>query len=325
MVRAVTQKEAAALKAEGWKACDLHVHTSASHDVFSIPKHSPKAVYAEAKARGMDFVVFTDHDTFASHNAFQAKDLITGCEFRICDKTFVGHSVHVNVYAFSKAQYAKLQATADAGSLRQFVRLCKKLQLPFQFNHPIWAEQKETLHITSIPKVARLFPVLEINAKRVRIKNDLTLMLARSLKKGVSMGSDSHIGEPGRVYTLAQGRTFKEWFSNVAKGNAVIVRKDMSINSFAHEIAASVAAACSGVVPHSEFDAFKRKWHSGSWFVDRLVLLFIASRKYRLGRYATHLIAGGLAHSRIPSAIYMHREMSSGRSVAKKLAVVSSA
>ena len=42
---------------------DLHVHSSFSHDVPSIPEFSPRALYDRAVERGMGFFTLTDHDT----------------------------------------------------------------------------------------------------------------------------------------------------------------------------------------------------------------------------------------------------------------------
>src|SRR6266850_6525772 len=86
---------------------DLHCHSRASNRssdamlrILNCPESysEPEAVYAQAKARGMNFVTITDHDTIegVSKIASQA-DVITGEELS-CKFAEDGCAMHVVVW-----------------------------------------------------------------------------------------------------------------------------------------------------------------------------------------------------------------------------------
>lgn len=260
----------------------------------------------------MGWVVFTDHDTIRAH-VFKKSDLIVGCEFTILDTMLVGHTIHVNAFDFSKKQYKELQALADEGDLRGFAKYCTKQKIPFQLNHPYWAEKAEHFNVFAPAKIAPLFPVLEINAGRVGPKNDLALHLAKRIGKGISSGSDSHIDKVGHVYTLAPGRSFREWFANVAKGNAVIVRKDLSVADLVKEIDARVNAVCSKELSHDQLKPFKDKWSSGMKRVDRIAMTLVDLRKYWFGRFLVKALTKLVSITRLGPALYIRNESKQGK------------
>src|SRR5262249_60078910 len=95
---------------------DLPLHTNAS--IFKYFKHAnsrdsysdPEEVYRLAKARGMDFVTFTDHDTVDGCLRFQDHhpdytDFFVSAEI----ETFfpkTGHRIHVNVFDLTPAPWS---------------------------------------------------------------------------------------------------------------------------------------------------------------------------------------------------------------------------
>ena len=99
---------------------DLHVHSSASRQTGSMRflksrdcYSSPEDVYRVAKARGMDLVALTDHDTIEGCLEFlaahpDAPDFIMGeevsCRFPDADL-----EVHLGVYGMTEALHRELQ------------------------------------------------------------------------------------------------------------------------------------------------------------------------------------------------------------------------
>ena len=59
-------------------------------------------------------------------------------------------------------------------------------------------------------------------------KNELTIALAENLGKGIAATTDTHTGRIGKVYTLAKGDNFNEFFKNVAQGKSYIVPEDLT-------------------------------------------------------------------------------------------------
>ena len=64
----VSSEVASKLLQEGWKKVDLHVHSACSYDVPPANAMRPEVLFEKAKAQGLDFVTFTDHDTVKSYD-----------------------------------------------------------------------------------------------------------------------------------------------------------------------------------------------------------------------------------------------------------------
>ena len=99
---------------------DLHVHTWYSRTTATSPSSAraiaiptPEAVYAVAKARGMDLVAITDHDTIDGALALvermpDARDIIVGEEVS-CWLPDGGIEVHLGVYGMTESLHRELQ------------------------------------------------------------------------------------------------------------------------------------------------------------------------------------------------------------------------
>ncbi|MBN2207100.1 MAG: PHP domain-containing protein [Candidatus Aminicenantes bacterium] len=226
------------LLAEGWQAADLHVHTLHSLDVIPTRQVDPLVLYHKARRLGMSYVVFTDHDTIAAYDqiGWTREGLVPAVEVKILDAKNVGHTVHVNVYTLNRAQYAeirKLTGTArDIGLLTDYLRA---EGLPFVYNHPFWHEPGETLNIRAVLDIAPLFPVLEYNMGRTGRINAQALNLASTLSQGIVAGTDSHVGEIGRAFSLARGGTFKEFFAGIAARESYISPADLTLSRLKEE------------------------------------------------------------------------------------------
>ena len=76
----VSSEVAEALLREGWKKADLHVHSACSYDVPPVEAMRPEILFEKAKAQGLDFVTFTDHDTVKAYDmlGWDRMGLVTG-------------------------------------------------------------------------------------------------------------------------------------------------------------------------------------------------------------------------------------------------------
>lgn len=224
--------EARGLLASGWQAADLHVHTLHSYDVIPTRQTDPLRLYEEARRLGMTYVAFTDHDTMAAYDqiGWTREGLVPAVEVKILDTRNVGHTVHINVYTLDRRQFHEIEAIANGA--RDIVALTDYLRaegLPYAFNHPFWHEPDERPDLRAVIDVARLFPVLEYNMGRIGRINAQALRLARTLGKGVTAGTDSHIGEIGRAFTLARGDSFEEFFGNIAARRSHLCPADLTL------------------------------------------------------------------------------------------------
>jgi predicted metal-dependent phosphoesterase TrpH len=229
--------------ARGWQAADLHVHTLHSYDVIPTRQVDPLHLYFEARRRGMTFVAFTDHDTMAAYDqiGWTRPGLVPAVEVKILDPGKVGHTIHVNVYTLNRRQFLRIEEIAARA--RDIVALTAYLRaegLPFTFNHPFWHEPDETPNLEAVLEVARLFPVLEYNMGRIARINAQALRLAEVLGKGVAAGTDSHVGEIGRAFTLARGDSFKEFFDRIAARRAHLCPADLTLPRLKAETALRV-------------------------------------------------------------------------------------
>lgn len=211
---------------------DLHVHTChskicgtltflGSRDSYSRPDE----VYRIAKARGMDYVAFTDHDSVdGALELLSAQpdldDVIVGEEVT-CWLPDTGIEVHLGVYGVTEALHRDLQPLREnvfdvAGYLREG-------NVFFALNHLLHFYRGQ------IPPGAYLrlinsVPALEArNGTMVAAHNLLIerLVQARTGSNSLAMvaGSDAHtLRRVGRTWTAAPGGTRDEFMANVARG-----------------------------------------------------------------------------------------------------------
>jgi predicted metal-dependent phosphoesterase TrpH len=239
----LSPERAANFLAQGWQAADLHVHSLHSYDVIPTRQVDPLHLYLEARRRGMTFVAFTDHDTMAAYDqiGWTRPGIVPAVEIKILDPARVGHTIHVNVYALDKRQFRRIKEIA--GRERDIVALTAYLRsegLPHTYNHPFWHEPEETPNLQAVIDVARLFPVVEYNMGRIARINAQALRMAEVLGKGVSAGTDSHVGEIGRAFTLARGDSFKEFFGRIAARQGHLCPADLTLPRLKAETALRV-------------------------------------------------------------------------------------
>ncbi len=313
-------EEAEGLKRQGWQAADLHVHTFCSSDVLPARPLHPEALYRRAKAAGLSFVTFTDHDTMQAYDLLSRRreDLVTGVEIKVRDPEMVGHTIHVNVYDLDIDQFGDLKEIAKAGDLNGFLACLKRNDLPHVYNHPLWFEPGERPNLAAVPKLARLFPVLEYNMHRIDRKNQLVMEMARKFNRGLVATTDTHSGMVGKVYTIAKGETFREFFRNIKKGNSYIVIRDLTREDLVEEINAWISLIFS-----LETAAGAPGCTTGISYLDK-VIHALTSETLRdfpsLYSYAMRL-AYRLSNSGLPAALYLRSERSMLPEIEKQLSL----
>lgn len=238
-VKEVSLEEAKKLMAQGWQGADLHVHTIYSCDVLPTWEVDPLVLYEKGKQRGMSFISFTDHDTMEAYErvGWTRERIVPGVEVKIFDPKRVGHTVHLNIYTLNKKQFKEIEKIAQmAQDIEMLISYLKEENLPFVYNHPFWHEVGEKLNSMAVVNLAEMCPVLEYNLGRIRKLNRLMLKLAQKQGKAVVAGSDSHTGDIGRIFTLAQGKDFKEFFNSIKNGRAILVTEDLTYVRIKDEI-----------------------------------------------------------------------------------------
>lgn len=296
------------LRRSGWKAADLHVHTAFSSDVVDALSLQPMMLYRKAKQIGMDFVTFTDHDTMDAYDTMEpeATGLVRGVEIKIKDIETVGHTIHVNVYELDCRQLLKLQKIAARGDLHGFLDILNGEGLPFVYNHPLWFEPGEKPNLAAIPDLVGLFPVIEYNMHRIRRQNEIVMELAKRFKKGLIASTDTHSGMIGQAYTLSKGRSFREFYDNICRGDSYIVVRDQTKQYLTGEMNTWL-----DMISRHDMTQDK-KITTGIANLDRIISILGSETLkdfpviYRAALAATYRTA----NSGLPAALYIRRESS---------------
>lgn len=105
---------------------DMHVHTvdggRGAHRGGSTAFMTPEEIYCLAKARGMDLVTITDHDTIEGVECLASRpDVILGTEVTTAFSD--GVDVHLGLLGFTQAQHSTIYARrGDMWSLLHYLR-----------------------------------------------------------------------------------------------------------------------------------------------------------------------------------------------------------
>ncbi len=212
---------------------DMHVHSCYSIEpipgvkgmTFS-PQETPDELYARAKARGMDFVTITDHDTIDGCLDLLSRrgnlpDFVIGEEVstQLPDSRL---TVHINVYGHNLAQHQELQRLRP--NAFDVVRYCRTQGLFCVWNHPFYRENLSTIEEREFMGLVQEVDVLEVrNGGRMQVLNVLAEELAVREGKAMQGGSDTHTGNVGSVYTAVPCRDLPSFFAGIRAGHARIV------------------------------------------------------------------------------------------------------
>lgn len=177
---------------------DAHVHTYFSgystigplRRIMRESYNTPEGVYRTAKARGMDLVAITDHDTIAGALTIADRpDVIVGCEVT---GTFAqdGVRVHLNVFDISETQFREIDRLR--GDLRELMPYLRRERIFTSLNH---VASRINGRITAA-HIAALLPWIDafevINGSRLPLQNRTAAALAEAARKIGVAGSDAH-------------------------------------------------------------------------------------------------------------------------------------
>jgi len=129
------------------------------------------------------------------------------------------------------------------------------------------------------------------------------MILAQRYKKGMAVTTDSHTGRVGRVYTIAKGDTFREYFRNIEKGSSYMMINEPIWKHITHQLNVWIDLMQNMEAGITD----EMSYSSGVKTIDRIVYLV---GKDRMGKYPQfNSITTGLAHlvfsSGFPFFLYM--------------------
>jgi predicted metal-dependent phosphoesterase TrpH len=210
---------------------DLHVHSwfstenrdlafLRSRDCYSTPDD----VYRIARARGMDLVTITDHDTFDGCLDFlnrypDADDFIPGEEVS-CRFPDGDIEVHLGVYGMSEALHRDLQPLR--GNVFEVTARLREAGVFFALNHLLHFYRGQT-SLESYLRLLREVPALEArNGAMSPAHNLLIEHCARAASPALAMigGSDAHtLRRVGRTWTeVPDARNASEFLAGLHSG-----------------------------------------------------------------------------------------------------------
>ena len=211
---------------------DLHLHSChsgrASHlrflralDCYS----SPDDVYATAKARGMDLVTITDHDSIDGCLEFldrhpAADDFFVSEEVE-CRFPDVDLKVHIGAYDISEEVHRDIQPLRR--NVFEAAAYLRAQGTFFALNHPFFFFRGQMPIESYLEAIAELFPAVEArNGTMLREHNELTGAIvdgwstAGHVRLATTGGSDAHtLSGIGTTYTEAPGSTREDFLQSL--------------------------------------------------------------------------------------------------------------
>ena len=217
---------------------DLHVHSRASRqsgnmrflksrDCYSAVED----VYRVAKARGMDLVALTDHDTIDGALEFlsahpDAPDFIMGEEVS-CRFPGTDLEIHLGVYGMTEALHRELQPLR--GNVFDVTACLRAADVFFALNHLLFFYRGQ-LPLDAYLALFDEVPAVEArNGTMLRAHNDLVTAIAGRwpLRPGRNRhallgGSDAHtLRRIGTTWTEAPGDSREAFLASLRAGHAV--------------------------------------------------------------------------------------------------------
>ena len=217
---------------------DLHVHSWHSTENGDLPflksrdcYSDPVDVYRTAKARGMDLVTITDHDSINGCLELLSRfpdldDFIIGEEVS-CRLPDGDIEVHLGVYGMTETLHREIQPLRR--SVFDVIARLREAQVFFSLNHLLHFYRRQVPLDTYLRLVSDV-PALEVrNGTMVAAHNILVERLVTHLRHSstgpggewpaITAGSDAHtLRRVGRTWTAAPGRSAADFLDALKQG-----------------------------------------------------------------------------------------------------------
>jgi predicted metal-dependent phosphoesterase TrpH len=236
---------------------DLHVHTCHSKIAGTMPflgsrdcYSSPADVYRVAKARGMDLVAFTDHDSIDGALELLAarpglRDVIVGEEVSCA---WPGHdiAVHLGVYDMTESLHRDIQPLRR--NVFEVAARLRDAAVFFSLNHLLHFYRRQ-IPFDRYLELLDAVPAVEVrNGTMLMAHNALVASMVErrrltdsASRLAIVAGSDAHtLRRVGLTWTEAPGRTRDDFLTSLREGRGC--------PGGLHGTAATVAADAYGVI-----------------------------------------------------------------------------
>jgi predicted metal-dependent phosphoesterase TrpH len=212
---------------------DLHVHSCHSGltgnlaFLRSLDCYSePDAVYCQARARGMDLVTITDHDSIDGvlellSRRPGATDIFMGEEVS-CWWPDTALEVHVAAYGHTESDHRELQRLRT--NVHDVLAYLRTRRILGAVNHPFHFYRGQVPLTRYVEFLATAAAVEARNGAMLPAQNELAAALAGSFRAcgspfGIVAGSDSHtLRRVGLTWTAAPGATVDAFLASLRDG-----------------------------------------------------------------------------------------------------------
>lgn len=213
---------------------DLHVHSHHSGFNATLPifrsrdcYSSPEEVYRAARARGMDLVTITDHDSIDGclellERHPDARDIVMGEEIE-CVVPDTGTRLHLGALGLTEADHREVQPLrANVFEAAGFLRSRGATLI---LHHPFHFFRGEVAVRKYIEPLLPLVHAVEVrNATMHAAHNDLAAAVTRAWtmnRLGETGGSDAHVlRHVAAAFTEAPGNSREEFLDSLKRGES---------------------------------------------------------------------------------------------------------
>lgn len=225
---------------DGVLLCDLHVHTkfSPNHTFRALDARDsysrPDDVYRVAKARGMDLVTFSDHDTIDGCLWYLDKhgeqpDFFISEEVETYLPEFHKGRIHINVFGLDEKQHREIQYFRPY--MEDLVGYLRAEDLLFSLNHIFRTTPRDRTFLGDglIDRLLQMFGCFEVlNGSQLKSHNDFWLAAverwrAEGVTKAFVGGSDAHtLRRVGTTFTAARAATRDDFLGSIRSGETFV-------------------------------------------------------------------------------------------------------
>jgi predicted metal-dependent phosphoesterase TrpH len=238
-----------------FKKVDLHCHSMYStFKYFRVANTrdcytKPEDVYRTAKARGMDYVTFTDHDSIDGCKAY-LNDHPDSTDFFISEEAETWfpetrQRIHVNIFNLTEAQHLEVARLRE--NIYDLVAYLKSEDLIFSANHMFQNYRMRNSPRRYFEEMLSMFDVFEVKNGAMtthhnRLVDDLMgLVRAKNGRVSLIAGSDAHTLTPlARVFTVAECETLPAFLESIRSGQCYVWGDEIGFSNLITEVYAQV-------------------------------------------------------------------------------------